>query len=84
MVSKANDVQKQKTANWSAWEKEPSTFAYEYPECETFYVLEGKAEIVTNTGDKCSFSVGDWVIIPRGTICNWTISEKIKKKYKFG
>jgi len=63
------------------WEKEPSEFPYEYDQEETFYVVEGKAVVKTDT-DEVEFGAGDVVIMPKGLKCTWKILEKIKKHYR--
>lgn len=69
---------------WGVWEKEPSTFDWSYDEKETFYVLEGEAEVETSEGTKISFSEGDLVTFPAGVDCTWNVKRAIRKHYKFG
>ena len=69
---------------WGTWEKEPSTFDWEYDDDEAFYVLEGAATVKEEGGDEVSFGKGDFVTCPKGLKCTWTVKEHIRKKYKFG
>jgi len=70
--------------SWPIWEKEVSEFDWEYTEKETCYVLEGKAEVATENGEKVEFGKGDLVVFPKGLKCVWKITEPIKKHYNFG
>jgi len=70
--------------NWEFWSKEPSKFAWYYDEAETCYILDGKAEVIAESGDKIQFSKGDWVEFEKGLRCTWEITEEIQKKYLFG
>ena len=67
---------------WSIWKKEISEFAWEYDSTETFFVLEGEAEIVSE-GEKVSFGPGDLVTCHSGVQCKWKITKPIKKHYRF-
>ncbi len=68
---------------WPVWEKEPSEFPWEYDSEEKFYVIEGRAEVTTDSGT-ASFGAGDFVTMPSGLKCTWKILEKIRKHYNFG
>lgn len=71
--------------NWPVWEKEPSEFPWKYDQKETCLILEGAAEVDAGDGSESkSFGTGDWVVFEPGLSCVWKISQKIKKKYKFG
>ncbi len=76
-------LEKMRVNNWGIWEKEVSEFPWEYDEQETFYVLEGQAEITSGT-EKITFGKGDLVICHSGVKCNWKITSPIKKRYHFG
>ena len=71
--------------SWGTWESPPPPgFDWTYNDKETFYVLEGEAEI-DSEGDKLSFGPGDLVTVyPETGSCYWTVKKKIKKHYKFG
>lgn len=82
-VTKPNQNEKKEAESWPIWEKEESTFPWEYDEQETCLILKGKA-IVNCAEGKVEFGSGDYVIFPRGLKCTWEIKDKIKKRYKFG
>jgi hypothetical protein len=69
--------------HWGIWTKEISEFSWEYDEKETFYVLEGEAE-VSSGEDTISFQPGDLVTCHAGVKCTWKIRKPIKKRYYFG
>jgi len=68
---------------WGIWTKEVSEFPWEYDSKETFFVLEGEAEI-DSEGEKISFGPGDLVICHSGLKCTWKVKKPIKKHYRFG
>ncbi len=70
--------------SWPIWEKEPSTFPWEYTESETCYFLEGKVKVKTEDGKEVEIGKGDLVTFPRGLKCTWNVIEKVKKHYSFG
>jgi hypothetical protein len=70
--------------DWSPWECEPSEFGWEYDDEETCFILEGRARVKTPEGEEVEFGAGDLVRFPRGLKCTWTVTDKIRKVYKFG
>jgi uncharacterized cupin superfamily protein len=82
-LRKPNDAEKEEAESWPIWEKEKSTFPWQYDEKETCLILEGRATVKCPEGT-VEFSSGDYVIFPEGLKCTWDIKEKIKKHYKFG
>jgi hypothetical protein len=68
---------------WGTWTKEVSEFPWEYDSKETFYVLEGEAEIDSEE-EKISFGPGDLVTCYPGLKCTWKVNKPIKKHYRFG
>lgn len=70
--------------SWGRWESEVKKFDWEYDDNETFYVLEGKVNVVTDDGEQVEFGKGDLVTFPKGVKCTWDVKEKIRKVYKFG
>jgi len=83
-VRKPTEKEKKEAASWGIWEKEVSEFPWEYDEKESCLILEGKAEVTTESGEKVKFGKGDFVVFPVGLKCKWKITEPIKKYYKFG
>jgi len=82
-VRKPSESEREKAKNWPTWEKEASTFPWDYNEKETCLILEGKAVAKTDEGN-VEFRAGDYVTFPKGLKCTWDIKEKIRKHYKFG
>ena len=70
--------------SWSVWEKEPSTFPWNYDEKETCLVLDGKVTVTPNGGEPVTFGKGDLVVFPQGMSCTWNVQETVRKHYKFG
>lgn len=68
---------------WGIWTKEVSTFDWEYDTKETFYVLEGEADIISGD-EKISFEPGDLVTCHAGVQCVWNVKKPVKKHYYFG
>ena len=76
-------LREMKVETWSSWEHGRDEFDWYYPQTEKFYVREGKAEVITETGQIVRFSAGDLVTFPRGIKCTWRITEPIKKVFTF-
>ena len=83
IVKKPSNQEKIEATSWPVWEKEESTFPWQYDEKETCLILKGKATVICPEG-AVEFGEGDYVIFPVGLNCTWTIKAKIKKHYKFG
>ena len=77
------DIEKEGVMSWPIWEKEISRFDWHYDETEECYLLEGKAVVETDDGEKVQFGKGDFVIFPKGLSCVWEIKEPVKKHYNF-
>ncbi len=67
---------------WPIWEKDISTFNWEYPAKEEFYIVEGRALVETPEGE-ISIGVGDFVTCSKDMVCNWRVLEYFKKHYHF-
>ena len=80
---KMEDIEKEGIMSWPIWEKEISRFDWHYDETEECYLLEGKAVVETNDGEKVQFGKGDFVTFPKGLSCVWEIKEPVKKHYNF-
>ena len=78
---KIEDIEKEGIMSWPIWEKEISRFNWHYDETEECYLLEGKAVVETDDGEKVQFSKGDFVTFPKGLSCVWEIKEPVKKHY---
>ena len=82
-VKKPTSEEKHEAEGWPIWEKEQSTFPWEYDEKETCLILNGKA-VVNCSESVVEFSAGDYVVFPKGLKCTWNIKDRIRKHYKFG
>ena len=80
---KKEDMEKEGVMSWPIWEKEISRFDWHYDETEECYLLEGKAVVETDEGEKAQFGKGDFVTFPKGLSCVWEIKEPVKKHYNF-
>lgn len=83
-IRKPTKEEQEEIKNWGIWEKEVSEFPWQYDEKESCYILEGKAEVTAESGEKVEFGKGDFVVFPKGLKCTWKITEPIRKHYKFG
>ncbi len=63
--------------NWPIWECEPSNFIWDYDEKEIFLIIEGEANIKTETGENYYIKSGDLVKFPSGLSCKWQITKSI-------
>ena len=82
-VKKPTEQEKTDARSWPTWEKEKSTFPWEYDLPEECLILEGRARVKTAEGE-VEFGSGDYVVFPKGLTCTWEIKEKIRKHYKIG
>jgi len=83
IVRKPSETEKTSMKKEPIWECEPKTFTWYYDEQETCLILEGCASVKAENKE-ISFNAGDLVIFPKGLSCEWTVTKKIKKHYKFG
>lgn len=77
------EMKAQGIESWGIWTKEVSEFPWDYDEQETCYIIEGSAEVTTESGEKVKFGKGDLVVFPKGLKCTWKITKPIEKYYKF-
>jgi len=82
-VKKPSAKEQKEAESWPIWEKEESSFPWEYDEKETCLILSGKAVVKTPEGN-VEFGSGDYVVFPCGLKCTWDIKKKIRKHYQFG
>lgn len=69
--------------SWPIWEKEISTFPWEYDQSETCYILDGMARITLSSDEEITIQEGDLVHFPAGLSCTWEVLEPIRKHYIF-
>ena len=70
--------------SWGIWEKEVSTFPWDYDEQETCYLLEGEVIVAPESGEPVTINKGDLVTFPKGMSCTWDIRKPVRKHYRFG
>ena len=71
-------------SSWPIWEKEASTFPWQYDDSETCYLLEGNVVVTPDDGEPVQFGKGDLVTFPTGLSCTWEIRQDVRKHYRFG
>jgi uncharacterized protein len=83
LVRKPTLKELQEAEGWPIWEKEESSFPWQYDEQETCLILKGNAAVKCSDGT-VEFGPGDYVVFPVGLKLKWIIKEKIIKHYRFG
>ncbi len=73
----------EKVKEWEVWEKEPITYSHYYDKNESFYFLQGVAEITVENGDTYIIKKDDFVTIDAGTQTTWVIKETVRKHFLF-
>ncbi len=81
---KREELEAEGIFSWPIWEKEASTFPWQYSESETCYLLAGKVRVTPENGEAVEFGAGDMVSFPEGMSCTWEIKKAVRKHYKFG
>ncbi len=74
------EVEKRNLRTWPVWEKEVSEFDWVYTAEEHCYIIEGKAEVTTDTGT-VRIGEGDYVVFPAGLSCRWKVERPVRKYY---
>jgi len=69
--------------NWPTWEKEVSSFPWEFVTTETALIVEGECEMTPEDGSaSTTFKAGDLVVFPVGYKGTWEVKKALKKRYK--
>lgn len=69
-------------AHWPTWEKEVSTFPWEFVTTENAYILEGECEMTPEDGSApTTFKAGDLVVFPLGFKGIWEVKKPLKKHF---
>ncbi|MHA1339264.1 MAG: cupin domain-containing protein [Promethearchaeota archaeon] len=78
------EFEKMGIKNWGTWTSPPPPgFDWTYDGKETFYIIDGEAEIISGD-DKIEFGPGDLVTVyPETGKCRWNVKKTIKKYYTF-
>lgn len=77
------ELKKLGTQHWPTWEKEVSTFPWEFVTTENALILEGECEISpVDGGPSTTFKAGDLVVFPNGYKGTWEVKKPLKKRFK--
>ena len=68
--------------SWPIWTCDISEFDWEYSEQESCLLLEGEVEVESDH-ETVKFSVGDFVVFPKGLKCRWKVTKPVRKHYSF-
>ena len=68
--------------SWPIWTCDISEFDWEYSEQESCLLLEGEVEVESDH-DTVKFTVGDFVVFPKGLKCRWKVTKPVRKHYSF-
>jgi len=68
---------------WPVWEKEVSTFPWEYAAEEVCYLLAGEVVVTPEGGEPVTLRPGDLVTFPAGMRCTWEVRTPVRKHYHF-
>lgn len=83
-VEKPDDPTVAEMKRCPTWEKETSTFDWEYGTAETCLLLDGEVTVTTEDGEQVRFGAGDLVTFPQGLRCTWDIHKPVRKHYRMG
>ena len=78
-----NEISKKGVFSWPIWSCEISEFDWEYGDSESCYLVDGEVEVQSEF-ETVEFSVGDFVIFPKGLKCRWKVIRSVQKHYSFG
>ncbi len=82
-IRKPTEAECQQAQSWPIWEKEASTFPWQYDSTETCLILAGDVTVTNEQGESFSFGAGDYVVFPSGMKCTWNIKKDVRKHYSF-
>ena len=82
VVKKPSDEEAAQCKTWPVWEKEASSFDWQYTQVETCLLLEGEVT-VSDDEDSVTFGAGDLVVFPKDLECVWKITQPVRKHYNF-
>ena len=66
----------------SVWTCGVSEFEWSYDSEETCLIIEGEVTVKYGS-ESVSFTVGDYVVFPKGLSCVWQVKKPVKKYYVF-
>ena len=82
-ITTPNSEQLSEAKSWPVWEKEPSSFDWDYEQKEVFYILEGEAQVTMPKGQVHHLKGNDLVTIEKCGTVQWQITKLIRKHYVF-
>ena len=77
------EISRKEIRSWPIWSCGVSEFDWEYGDAESCYILDGEVEVQSEF-ETVGFSVGDFVIFPKGLKCRWKVIRSVRKHYSFG
>ena len=78
-----DEISQKEIRSWPIWSCGVSEFDWEYGDAETCYILNGEVEVQSEF-ETVAFSVGAFVIFPKGLKCRWKVIRPVRKHYSFG
>jgi len=78
-----DEISRKEIRSWPIWSCGVSEFDWEYGDTESCYILDGEVEVQSEF-ETVEFSVGDFVIFPKGLKCRWKVIRSVRKHYSFG
>lgn len=69
--------------SWAIWEKDISSFPWQYDSSETCYILEGEVIVTPDGGEPVRLKAKDLVTFAAGLSCQWDVIQAVKKHYQF-
>jgi len=78
-----DEISRKEIRSWPIWSCGVSEFDWKYGAAETCYILDGEVEVQSEF-ETVAFSVGDFVIFPKGLKCRWKVIRPVRKHYSFG
>ena len=78
-----DEISRKEIRSWPIWSCGVSEFDWEYGDTESCYILDGEVEVQSEF-ETVGFSVGDFVIFPKGLKCRWKVIRSVRKHYSFG
>ena len=67
---------------WTGWSCQPSSFEWGYADTEVSVIVEGEA-VIEAMGQEFRVKAGDWLKLPKGLACRWTVTGAMRKYYRY-
>jgi len=82
LVKKPTETEANEMMSKPIWTCEVSEFDWFYDQEEVCLIIEGEV-VVKYASKSVSFSVGDYVVFPKGLSCVWQVKKPVRKHYIF-